>query len=229
MSEVMTSESIIEAEWLLKGYWSKPRYVFKTDKGAWSDVDVLSYKPETKHLVISESKVHGQRNLVYAYTTTTQDRYPSIGEDFGKEYLSFLRHLPILCRKGTIFSKDVQFKEMVSSMTVQLVCNYVIAPDMKAYVGNKLRSLIPSGLPIAKGKIEFQLDSTIDVFARVIAEEKNSEQNKRYGNPVLDIAREMNRYFDPKIRYAGKEEKLIREEATARFLEAICSSKRRMG
>lgn len=68
MSEVMTSESIIEAEWLLKGYWSKMRFAFKTPKGAWSDVDVLAYNPEEKHLVISESKVRGPKNIVCGYT-----------------------------------------------------------------------------------------------------------------------------------------------------------------
>lgn len=68
MSELMHSEAIIEAEWLLKGYWTKPRFAFQTLKGGWSDVDILAHNPETKHLVIAESKVRGPKSHVYAYT-----------------------------------------------------------------------------------------------------------------------------------------------------------------
>ncbi|MBU4185423.1 MAG: hypothetical protein KKI12_06545 [Proteobacteria bacterium] len=64
MSEAMTSESIVEAEWLLKGYWTKMRFAFQTDKGGWSDVDILAYHPESKHLVISESKVRGPKGVI---------------------------------------------------------------------------------------------------------------------------------------------------------------------
>ena len=44
MSEAMTVEMVIEAEWILKGgYWSKLRYPFQIKNGGWSDIDVLSY------------------------------------------------------------------------------------------------------------------------------------------------------------------------------------------
>jgi hypothetical protein len=46
MSEMMTAEAIIEAEWLLAGYWTKPRFALQTEAGHWSDIDVLSYEPE---------------------------------------------------------------------------------------------------------------------------------------------------------------------------------------
>ena len=57
MSEAMTAELIVEADWLLKGYWTKMRFAFQSDKRGWSDVDIMAYHPESKHLVISESKV----------------------------------------------------------------------------------------------------------------------------------------------------------------------------
>ena len=69
VSEAMTAEMIIEAEWIFKGgYWSKLRHAFQTEKGRWSDIDVLSYSPGAKHLAISESKVRGPKNHVRAYT-----------------------------------------------------------------------------------------------------------------------------------------------------------------
>jgi hypothetical protein len=33
MSEAMTVETIIEAYWMLKGFWTKTRFPLKTDKG----------------------------------------------------------------------------------------------------------------------------------------------------------------------------------------------------
>jgi hypothetical protein len=219
MSEVMTSEAIVEAEWLLAGYWAKPRFAFQTDNGAWSDVDVLAYHPEMKRLVVSESKVQGPKNHVFAYTTHTRKEYGSIIEYDGDNYFSYLRHLPILCRKGVVFDN---FKKMVSSVTVQLVCNYSVSADMKAEVSETLnKKLSRSRLPC---KTRFQLDTTLDVIARIIVAERDSGQGKRYGNPILDIAREINRYFYPAVRYAGRgsqcTEKVKKEMVTV-FLNAI--------
>jgi len=198
MSEVMTSEAIVEAEWLLAGCWTKPRFAFQTDNGAWSDVDVLAYQPETKRLVVSESKVRGPKDYVFAYTSHTKQKYGSIIDYDGDIYFSFLRHLPILCRDGVIFKN---FKKMVSSITVQLVCNYVVASDMKAEVDRTLdKSANRYRLPC---KAHFQLDTTLDVITRIISAERESGRGKRYGNPVLDIVREINRYFYPTVRYAG--------------------------
>jgi hypothetical protein len=66
MAEVMTVEAIVEADWLLKGFWTKPRFPLRIESGQWSDIDVLAYEPGRQHLVISESKVSGPRKDVYA-------------------------------------------------------------------------------------------------------------------------------------------------------------------
>ena len=223
MSEVMTSESIIEAEWLLKGYWSKMRFAFKTPKGAWSDVDVLAYNPEEKHLVISESKVRGPKNIVCGYTKHSYEKYGSIIEydkvDNGSaNYFSFLRHLPRLCNNGVIFE---DFMKMVNRVTIQLVSNYVVSSNLKDNVLSTIENEIKEfRLPV---KANFLLDTTLDVIARIIVEQRTSGQGKRYGHPVLDIAREINRYFYPSVRYAGGKDSagIVKEEATKRFLEAI--------
>lgn len=97
MSEAMTSELIIEAAWLLEGgYWTKMRYAFQTDNGAWSDVDVIAYNPETRHLVICESKVQGPKDYVYAYNDETHKKWKSIVRFDRDNYFSFIRHFDVL-------------------------------------------------------------------------------------------------------------------------------------
>ena len=44
MAEAMTAEMIVEADWILKGYWTKLRYPFRVASG-WSDIDILAYAP----------------------------------------------------------------------------------------------------------------------------------------------------------------------------------------
>jgi len=59
-----------------------------------------------------------------------------------------------------------------------------------------------------------------DHFAKV---EKSSLQGRRYGHPVIDIARELNRYLIPNVKYAGehKEALKIKEKFRTMFEESL--------
>jgi hypothetical protein len=48
-----------------------------------------------------------------------------------------------------------------------------------------------------------QLDSILDVILRIMKFEEASSQGRRYGNPILDFVREINRYRNPKIHNAA--------------------------
>ena len=111
--------------------------------------------------------------------------------------------------------------KMVNRVTIQLVSNYVVSSNLKDNVLSTIENEIKEfRLPV---KANFLLDTTLDVIARIIVEQRTSGQGKRYGHPVLDIAREINRYFYPSVRYAGGKDSagIVKEEATKRFLEAI--------
>ncbi|MBR7783537.1 hypothetical protein [Undibacterium luofuense] len=221
MSEMMTAEGIIEAEWLLAGYWTKPRFALQTEAGHWSDIDVLSYEPESRHLVVSESKVQGSRHAVFAYTEYTRETYGDILRYDGDQYFSFLRHLPLICTDGTVFKR---FGRQVKRLTIQLVCNYAVDPALLDEVQNTVMQRIHAlGLP-PDLNIDFRLDSTLEVLCRVMEQERESEQNRRYGNPVLDIARELNRYLQPQVKNAGRSQQAIdavRQQLRERLLQAF--------
>lgn len=212
MSEVMTVESIIEAEWQLLGYWTKARFAFKTEKNQWSDADVLAYHPEQKKLVIAESKVRGPKKKVFAYNEQTRKKHGTILEfsahvnSKATNHFDFIRHLYRICSDGVAFA---DFEKMVDTLVVQHVSNYVIADDLKEKARECVRKAAMENLskckpaPPKKLKIEVQLDTTLEVVARIIERENAHEQGRRYGHPVLDIAREINRYLHPTVRGAG--------------------------
>jgi hypothetical protein len=65
------------------------------------------------------------------------------------------------------------------------------------------------------------IETTLQVISRIIESEDRSEQGRRYGHPILDIAREINRYIHPNILSAGrsKESKMAVEEALNSLLK----------
>jgi hypothetical protein len=220
VTEAMTSESIVEAEWILEGYWTRVRFAFHTGIRGWSDVDVLAYRPETKHLVVAESKVKGPKTHVFAYTKKWHDRYGSLAEKFDDAgYFDFLRHLPRLCKDDVVFPS---FKRMVKRLTVQLVSNYFVSPEIRKTAEiETLKVKVGSRLPVP---IDLRLDTTIDVLARIIAKERESRQGRRYGHPILDVAREVNRYFFPVVRETrglGTDADALRSQLVSQFLSAI--------
>jgi len=213
MSEAMISESIVESEWILRGYWTRMRFPYQTDNSGWSDIDVLAYNPESRHLVISESKVRGPKKCIFAYTEHTKSAYGTILEYDKNNYFSFLENLPIICSDNVIFS---DFNKMVKRLTIQLVSNYVIDDALKEEAKNTVLHRVRKLIPDTKANIDVRLDSTMDVIAKVIELENTHDQGRRYGHPMLDIAREINRYSKPNIRSAGQGKEntnSIREQA----------------
>lgn len=204
MSEVMVSEGIIESYWLLKDYWTRVRFAYQTENGGWSDIDVVAYDPETRHLVIAESKVRGPKKAIYAYTELTQDKYGSLLDYDGNNYFSFLKNLPRICSDGILFKN---FSRMVDKITVQLVSNYVIDQDVMEDAKAAVLAQVKSILPKMKCELEVMLNSTMDIMVQVIEQENEITKGRRYGNAMLDIAREMNRYAHPDIKYAGRGDK----------------------
>ena len=189
----------------MHGYWTKLRFPFQTKGGGWADIDVLAYHPEEKILIISESKVRGPKKDIYAYTKYTQEKYGTIFDYDEDSYLSFMKYIKLICSDGILFEN---FKKMVKTLIIQLVSNYYIddsvLPKVKKDVFNKIRKSIPKNI-----RYEIRLDTTFQIICEIIKLENSLIQGRRYGHPVIDIAREINRYIHPNIKYAGRRKKAI--------------------
>ena len=112
---------------------------------------------------------------------------------------------------------------------MQLVSNTVILPGLldeaKASVVSyvKKKTDLPSGV-----RVDAMLDSTLDVLARIVVCERERRQGRRYGHPVIDVARELNRYLDPSIAGAGRGKARldpVKRQGLLSFWEAICGPK----
>lgn len=201
------------------------RFAYQTKKGGWSDIDILAYDPEKKHLVVSESKVRGPKKDVFAYFEYTKKEYGTLLSYDDNNYFLFIKHLPEIISDGIVFSN---FRKMVKKITIQLVSNYVIENKLKDEAKDSILKEIKTFIAEPKIQIDVMLDTTIDVISRVIKLENEHSQGRRYGHPMLDIAREINRYTKPNVRYAGRGNKKtdpVRKQAIETFLEAIGSSK----
>lgn len=99
---------------------------------------------------------------------------------------------------------------MVQTLTVQLVSNYYVPESMRQVavdaVLGRIRGEVPDGV-----EVDVLLESTLEVLCRVIRMENESGQGKRYGHPVLDLVRELNRYMHPDIKYAGNDRQAVQE------------------
>jgi hypothetical protein len=218
MSEAMTVEMIVEADWLLKDFWTKLRFPLRTQGGDWTDIDVLAYNPETKVLVIAESKVYSKKKDVWAYTGNAQGGCENLFDHAGR-YLSWLPLIELACKDGVIFE---HFEPMVEKLIIQLVSNCVISDDIKSKAESKVSERVRKDVPQSV-RLEITLESTLDVIARIICAENACEQERRYGHPVLDIARELNRYMHPRISGAGRrpEDDPIKKEFVQKLLRAL--------
>lgn len=236
MNEVMTTEAIVEAEWIVNGYWTKARFQYRTTNkkiegghGGWSDIDVLAYHPKSGHLVISESKAQGGARDLFAFTGKNDQTFEQYIEKTESNYLDVLDKIANICLDSGV----KELCQSVKKITVQLVFNIVLDESKKPQVQAELRKMVAAKLKpfpeFEDVELELQIDTHLDVIARIINQTRQAiEQGygKRYGHPILDFARELNRYLNPTLRDAGREGDLqesMKKQAIRSFSKALGS------
>jgi hypothetical protein len=148
---------------------------------------------------VSESKANGTKEDIFIYTAQHSRGTGSV-IDWAEDYFKFLGHIPKICESKVVFEN---FPQMVERLTVQLVGNYFISADVKPQAVETVQKRIEAVVPVGRN-IDVQLETTLDVFCRIIRNQKANEQGRRYGHPVIDLARELNRYLNPRIHGVEK-------------------------
>jgi len=216
MSELMGVEQISAAYWNLKGYWVKGRVPYKV-VNAYSDIDVLAYDPGTKHLVMSETKVRGKKDEVRAFSKTNFEKYGSIANFFNAKHKS--SSFDFIDNVAAFFNSDVR-KEMahdVNLLTIEFVGNIVVDKDVILAVQDDMRKRIAKSIDGVG--VEFFIHTTIDRFCEIVSTIDGMEIGKRFGDPILDIAREFSRFLNPKIEWAGRESGQFKDLCRRRIVD----------
>ena len=233
MAEAMTVELVIDAYWSLKRYWTHPRFSFQTQKGGWSDFDVIAYHPSDKVLVVSESKVRGRATDVFAFNPYTKKHIKTKNgssnfaewEGGPKDYLNFISNIHYVWEDNLIFDSRKKFKESVSKLIIQLVSNYEIAPELLTDSKESITGLFFSratGCPLRKKAISIDLTTPFDLYCEIQSTIMKKPQGRRYGNPILDLARELNRFLYPKVLQGGQgSSALVKQKNHGRLLRAF--------
>lgn len=207
MFEMMTTEILVEAEWVLLEYWTKGRMAVQTDKGGWSDFDVVAFHPHPdnpeidrkSHLVIAEAKAYGTKDQVYVTTSknvnVTLENIETLWTkppEKNDPYLKFIHQVKVI--DGSLLKL---INNSVEVVTIQIVSNWMIDQDIKKNVEKKLAEKVKE-VSIFKDKtVICIIETPLDVFARIMKGVREDSRGRRYGNPVLDLAREFNRYLNP--------------------------------
>src|SRR5262249_40948423 len=120
-------------------------------------------------------------------------------------YFGFLEQVGVVCADGVVFA---DFRKMVKKLTIHLVSNYYIADETNHATVSTVIARVRAAVP-AEVELAVRLESTFDVMCSIIEQEHRRGQGKRYGHPVIDLAREFNRYLHPQILYAGKDRQAL--------------------
>ena len=223
MSEVMTVESIIEANWIVNGYWTKTRVPYDSTR----DIDILAYSVKHQHLVIAESKAQGPAGAIYAYTQAQRDDHNGfcryIQKD-GSNYIDILAHIPNILREDALQCLFWPMKRL----TVQLVFNVVTeSEELRKSAEEEMANVVKTamiGTDFQSIEVDCKLQSHLEVLSETMTK-IGGKGGRRYGHTVLDLASELNRYLNPcRILDAGSNKKLreiIVARAASTFRRAI--------
>lgn len=208
------SESVLEAYWKLKKYWTKVRLTYENKK----DFDLVAYNPLEKTLVVGEAKAQSTIKTIYLYHEGFEEEF----YEKNSEYCKFISEIHKLWEPNFIFKTLKDFSDNVENLIIHLVLNVYIQKTEKDEVELNLekhcRAInkdIPKNL-----NITVQIDNFMDIIAKIQNNIKKDDfiQSRMYENTILDFMRELKRYTSPDFKDVGHnrntKEKVIREYFT---------------
>lgn len=214
MAEAMSVESMIQAYWQRKNYFTIPRYSFKIKNG-YSDIDMLAFKakqgihPECNDedernktiLVLCESKAHGSKNKIFYddFEKLGFENFDTISKKIATNDLIHFIHSNVyyVLENGSLNSLiDLS---TIDILRLQFVSTTLFSNEEKIQKGIEKfikEIFIDIYKPINKEfKVELEITTHFDMINKLFLLVRKDESGKRYGNMILDFIREINRYL----------------------------------
>lgn len=200
MTEAMSIEGMTAAYWELQNYWTKLRVPFLTDKSGTSDIDVLAFNPELGTLVIVECKAHGNKRGVFLHDEYIRNKFGDILTSDNKGNFKNLTHFNQIFKEVETI---VPLSNLIKTVVYHHVSNLYLPTRNDREVAEKhVEDFLKPQLP-PNYNIKVQINSTLDIVCDLLTMERNSNRSKRFGNPFLDLIREINRYVEPTFELRG--------------------------
>ncbi len=212
MAEAMTVESMIQAYWHMEHYFTMPRFSFRKERDngtGYSDIDLLAFKvPQWTEigdesdrgktiLVLCESKAHGEKNKI-KFDDFNKEKFndftdKSSQHDLIKFYLN-IHHT--ISHKSLDNLIDLR---TLDKLKLQFVSTALHSNDgiIKKRIEEEIKAVFIDKYETPKDKFEVELEITthFDIIKKLFVQVQKDDSGKRYGNPVLDFVRELNRYL----------------------------------
>jgi hypothetical protein len=210
----------MSVEMLLLSAWEEDGFVGKTRiPVGLSDVDALAVRPIDGAVRIGESKVREGCNLVYPVDEQHLAAMAAPGTGFdwwltSDEWCAWLDNLPLLwSATGAPEVPWLPPLHGVSSIEVVFLCNLWVFGDaaqadaaMRRTAVDRLRSnpAVAAAMNSGKLRVSGQVKPTgiavQDLFRAVRTRISRDGYTRRFGEPVKDVVRELNRYLHPQIQ-----------------------------
>lgn len=216
--EAMSSELMVSALWELDGFLTQNRIPIRV-QGGWSDIDVIGVNRK-RHVRMAECKVRGSARLVLAIPDGKafvrflhKHDWSSSLDNVDRAYSGEMGWLPTKSQTRRFefwFLANLWFPDQKEQRNAEVV--------LASYLGKLL------GQPMSKksrARIFTTRDIILEIFQRVENKVLEEGTGKRFGNPILDLFREMVRYLNPQPTGGGQVGTRISEETARLFGKAF--------
>jgi hypothetical protein len=214
--EAMAAESIVAASWELDGYLTKVRWPIKVP-GGYSDIDAVGITANGK-VRLAKCKVRMGPRLVYVIGKDVEfanwlGAWVSCVDNVQRLWDEQPPWLPTM--------RDTDSLEMWFCANLWLDNEEAEEQANRGFT-NLLRQTCPSPL---KHKVRGRVISTRDVIFSIIAQVRtrivDEAHGRRFGNPILDVIRELVRFANPVPKDGRRCSRQVSDQTQARLLEAL--------
>jgi len=216
--EPMALERLVARRWELDDFFTRLRTPVMLPSGQTSDIDVIGVDADG-YVRIAECKVRGPSRWVGVpsgdFTEWLDDR----------GWLNSIENLSRLWTTGTP-PAWLPFRRQTTRVEFWLVANVWFPSDdarrqAERSLTRTIRGIAPHGL---KARTEARVVSTLDVVLEtleVIVQRSGEDWGRRYGDPALDVLRELARYSNPRPGGGGRIGSAIANSTRLRLLSAL--------
>lgn len=211
--EAMAIETLVATVWELDGYLARARWPVQTEKGQYSDIDVVGVAGQSVRL--AECKVRGPAATVWVVPDGV-DVEGWLG-DWADSLVNVDR----------LWGAPPAWLPQGRHATIEFwYCANFWFPSAEAHeaADAQLTRLVAARAPRDGGRVDAKFYTTLDLVIMAVERVRSTVEGRgrRFGDPLLDVIRELVRYTSARASGGGRGVSAqIVEESVARLTAAV--------